>query len=99
MASRGSKYHAALDQGRWRRLRREVLTRDNWECQCGNGPAHYGNEVDHIKPLQFGGAWYDLGNLQVLSRGHHIEKSRREAETPTPGRYAWRELVERMAVV
>jgi 5-methylcytosine-specific restriction endonuclease McrA len=97
LASRGSKLHAALNQGRWRRVRREVLERDNWECQCGNGPAHYGQEVDHIKPLQFGGAAFDLDNLQTLSRGCHILKSRREAETPIPGRDAWRELVARMA--
>ena len=91
MASRadmaGSRNHAALNQGRWRRVRREALERDNWTCQnCGR----YGNECDHIRPLFRGGAAYDLGNLQILCRGCHIKKSRGEVETPIPGREAWR---------
>ena len=94
MASQGSKYHAALDQRLWRAVRREVLERDGWTC-CQYGK--YGRmEVDHIQPLHLGGAPYALGNLQTLCRGCHIVKSRHEAETPTPGREAWRELVARM---
>ena len=89
-------FHGGLNQRLWDRTRRAVLRRDNWTCQCGNGPAHYGNEVDHIQALQFGGAAYDLGNLQVLSRGHHIEKTRAENTTADYGRKAWRELVAQM---
>ena len=88
------------DLKRWRRARREVLERDNWTCQCGNGPEHYGNEVDHITPIDRmpqGADLCALDALQTLSRGCHIAKSRAEAETPTPGRDAWRELVARMA--
>ena len=81
----------------WRRARRAVLERDSFTCQCGNGPAHYGNEVDHIQPLDRGGKMYALENLQCLSRGCHIEKTRVENTRPDPGREGWRKLVsERM---
>ena len=81
----------------WRRVRREVLERDGWACQCGNGPAHYGNEVDHVQPLDRGGKPYALENLQTLSRGCHIDKTRAENTRPDLGRDGWRKLVsERM---
>ena len=50
--------------------------------------------MDHIKPLRRGGEAYDLGNLQTLCRGCHIEKSRAESRRkPSPARAAWRCLV------
>ena len=91
-----SSFHAALDRPRWRKVRRQVLNRDNWTCQnCGR----WGNQCDHIKPLFEGGAPYDLTNVQVLCRTHHIEKCRREQTRPEPPEVKeWRELVaERMA--
>ena len=84
------------DRNQWRRARRAVLDAANWTCQtCGR----YGNEVDHITPIDRMAADADLcavEGLQCLCRGCHISKSRGEAETPTPGREAWRELVARM---
>ena len=84
------------DLKRWRRARREVLERDNWTCQtCGK----YGNEVDHITPIDRMAADADLcalDALQTLCRSDHIAKSRGECALPTPGREAWRELVARM---
>ena len=68
----GSKYYAALNKKKWARVRRLVLERDNWRCQhCGE----YGNEVDHIIPLEKQGDPYCLSNLQNLCRGCHIQKS------------------------
>ena len=62
---------------RWWRVRRKVLQRDGWRCRhCGRP----GNEVDHVIPMDKGGAIYDMDNLQVLSRPCHIEKSRRERQ-------------------
>ena len=92
----GSRNHAALDQRRWRFVRRQVLARDNWECQCGEGDTHYGNEVDHKIPLKDGGAAFDLDNLETLARGCHIEKTRRENTRPDPARDEWRELINQM---
>ena len=67
--------HTKLNGKKWAKIRQRVLNRDNWRCQqCGR----YGNQVDHIQPLQKGGAEYDLENLQVLCRGYHIEKTRME---------------------
>ena len=55
-----------LNSGQWARLRRVVLVRDSWKCvKCGRSGRM---EVDHIKPLHLGGAWYDLANLQTLMR-------------------------------
>ena len=86
-------FHGGLDQRLWARARRAVLRRDNWTCQtCGR----YGNECDHIKPLQHGGAAYDLGNLQILCRGCHISKTRAENTIVEYGRAEWRELVAQM---
>ena len=56
-----------LNSGQWARLRRVVLVRDSWRCaKCGRSGRM---EVDHIKPLHLGGAWYDLANLQTLCGG------------------------------
>jgi 5-methylcytosine-specific restriction endonuclease McrA len=86
-------FHGGLNQRLWDRARRAVLRRDAWTCQtCGR----YGNECDHILALKFAGAWYDLGNLQILCRGCHIEKTRAENTTADYGRKAWRELVSQM---
>ena len=80
-----SRHHSHLNSRRWERIRRRVLDAAGWRCACGD----YGNEVDHIVPLERGGAAYDPANLQVLCRGCHISKTRREAEAAgraTPGR-------------
>ena len=54
----------------------------------------YGNEVDHVQPLQWGGDPWALDNLQVLCRGCHIEKTRRENRRPlSSAERKWREFV------
>ena len=74
----------------WGRVRLKVLERDGWRCQaCGKVGRL---EVDHIKPMEDGGAVYDLANLQTLCRGCHFDKSRGERtaqETPADV-LAWR---------
>ena len=86
-----SKYHAALVQRRWQRVRRLVLARDRTCRECGK----YGVlEVDHRIPLHLGGEAYDLANLQVLCRHCHIRKTARENSRPLdPEREKWRVLV------
>ena len=71
----------------WRPLRLAVLNAQNWTCQrCGG----WGNNCDHVKPLEDGGALYDLGNLQTLCKGCHIAKTKRENQhQPTPELDAW----------
>ena len=78
---------------RWRRLRRTVLERDGWRCKrCGKAGVL---EVDHVTPMQHGGAEWDSANLQVLCRGCHIAKTRSENTVyADPGRDAWRVLID-----
>ena len=69
-----------------------MLDRDGWRCrQCGRAGRL---EVDHIVPLEDGGAAYDLDNLQVLDRGCHIRKTALENRKPLrPEVEAWYRLV------
>lgn len=96
--TRNSRYcdeHAALDKpwatrkgsgrgGRpWRRLRDQVLKRDDYICQCDEcklqnrlRPAH---EVDHIVPISHGGT--DIpSNLRAINHDCHELKTRRESK-------------------
>lgn len=52
--------------GPWQRVRRTVLDRDHWTCQI-KGPSckQVADQVDHIIPVEHGGAWFDLDNLQA----------------------------------
>ena len=60
-----SKHQVKIKGRRWELLRRKVLDAADWRCaKCGR----YGNEVDHILAMEFGGAAFDLQNLQVLCR-------------------------------
>ena len=60
-------------------MRLSILERDAWRCAtCGR----YGNEVDHVRPIQHGGDPWDRDNLQVLCRGCHVRKTRRENRKP-----------------
>ena len=87
-----SRHHRILfNSRRWQRVRLAVLDRDGWRC-CACGL--YGNEVDHVVPLDRGGAAFDFGNLQTLCRTDHIQKTREEnTRPPTPAEAAWREMI------
>ena len=74
----------------WARFRLKILDRDNWRCQtCGR----WGNECDHIKPLQWGGEMYSESNCQILCRGCHITKTRIENTRPNPEKEAWQSFM------
>lgn len=52
--------------GPWRKVRAEILVRDNHRCQIkGPGCTGEATEVDHITPVSMGGAWYDHENLRA----------------------------------
>ena len=65
------------DTDRWRYIvRPAVLQRDGYRCRvCGSDLYP---EVDHIVPIERGGAEFDLDNLQVLCKFCHSEKTGRE---------------------
>ena len=88
------RHVAALPSRRWARVRRVVLDRDGWRCRaCGR----YGNEVDHVIPLERGGEPFATENLQALCRTCHIEKTAAEnSRAPTAAESAWRALVQEL---
>lgn len=73
----------------WRKLRKQILERDQYLCQValGEGRVESATEVDHVinKAL-----WLDLhgtlagvddpSNLQAISSARHAEKTQREAQ-------------------
>lgn len=88
-----SRHHARLDPRRWARVRRAAFERDGYRCtKCG---AMGRLEAHHEPPLRDGADPYDLAGVRTLCRRCHIERHRPDAETP--GRDAWRAMVEAMA--
>lgn len=81
---------------RWKRVRREVLRRDEYKCrQCGVAGAL---ECDHIKPVRDGGAEYDMANLQMLCKSCHASKTQAEIfghGKPDPEKLKWNRLLRR----
>lgn len=71
-----------LNTGLWKRLRLFVKTRDNYRCtKCGKSGIL---EVDHKTPVKYGGAKYDVSNLQTLCKRCHLDKTRSEMNTIIP---------------
>ena len=79
----------------WPSFRRSILERDRYRCRrCGRAGRL---EVDHVIPVDKGGAVLDPANAQTLCRGCHIAKTRAENRKPlSPERAAWRDLVAEM---
>lgn len=70
--------------GPWRRIRQEILQRDNYRCQI-KGPGCRGDatEVDHITPISLGGPWYDHENLRASCKRCNLERNRKRTITPS----------------
>ena len=82
-----SGWHKTIDRRRWRRVRWEVLERDNWTCQTCGG---YGKQCDHKKPLFQGGQPYALENLQILcEKCHWVKCATEQGNPPPPEVLAW----------
>lgn len=60
---------------RWQLLRRQVLL-EQPICACGCG--RLSEDVDHITPVERGGAPFDRANTQGLAHDCHAKKTRRE---------------------
>lgn len=61
----------------WRMLRRAVLFDEPLCRRCGE----VATDVDHIVPIEDGGAKLDRSNCQPLCGPHHGQKTRREQAT------------------
>ena len=77
----------------WRKLRIEVLERDEHQCQ-ERGPNCIGHadQVDHVHNVAAGGAKLDPRNARAICGPCHRAKSRRES---IAGRGAWKRQPER----
>ena len=73
-----------------------VFNRDHYRCVNCGGPGRL--EADHIVPMEKGGDFYDLANIQTLCRVCHIRKTEGESgRVPIPGAAAWRRMI--MAII
>lgn len=71
-----SKHHTLYVSKRWQKIRRMVLLREPFCRSCmKRGRLVPAVQVDHIVPLEDGGATYDESNLQPLCRSCHSAKS------------------------
>ena len=85
-----SRHHARLGWRRWERTRRAAFDRDGYRCRACGLPGAL--EAHHEPPLRAGADPYDLDGIVTLCRGCHIARHRTERDTP--GRTAWRALVD-----
>jgi 5-methylcytosine-specific restriction protein A len=59
--------------GQWKTVRLEVLARDKHKCQiAGTKCTTIADQVDHIIPVAYGGAWWDLDNLRASCRNCNL---------------------------
>jgi HNH endonuclease len=66
----------------WPKVRLAILERDNRTCRIvGPGCTNIATEVDHIIPIDKGGAWYDPDNLRASCHrcnNHRIDRTRND---------------------
>lgn len=67
------------NSARWRNTRRKQLHHHPLCAVCG----HLATDVDHIQPIEHGGAVWSPTNLQSLCASHHAAKTRREQQGVT----------------
>ena len=68
----------------WRKVRRVVLDRDQYRCLVQmEGCQVTATQVDHIIPLAFGGAPYDLGNLRAACASCNSGRSNKLRRKPS----------------
>jgi 5-methylcytosine-specific restriction endonuclease McrA len=62
----------------WRKVRRYVLARDNFECQVREpGCKRIANVADHVRPWKQGGAWLDPTNLRASCKSCNTARGNR----------------------
>ncbi|MDE0001741.1 MAG: HNH endonuclease [Rhodospirillaceae bacterium] len=84
-----SSNHLLIPRPHWRRVRLKVLDRDDYKC-CTCGRRGRRLEVDHIVPMDQGGAPLAMENLQTLCVDCHIVKTAAEnLRFPVEGQAEW----------
>ena len=92
--ARGSRHERGYD-AQWSRVRAIVIAREPLCRACAaQHRATVALDVDHIVPIDEGGARYDLDNLQPLCRACHNAKTRAQNAKGDRGseslKFAWR---------
>ncbi len=84
---------------RYRVLRRGYLARNPLCTSCKRtGRITAARELDHIKPIQWGGDFWEESNWQGLCVECHEAKTAAENSTPvTPEQAAWDDHLEALA--
>jgi 5-methylcytosine-specific restriction protein A len=83
-------------RGPWKQIRLAILVRDGYACQI-NRPGCTGRatQVDHIVPINEGGAWWDRTNLRAacahcnIGRGEGNGNLQRRRHQPIPPSRRW----------
>ena len=81
-------------RGPWATVRKQILARDAHTCQI-RGPrcTTQANTVDHIIPVNSGGAWWDPDNLRATCRNCNLDRiDRKKTE-------AWRNANTRITLI
>ena len=81
-------------RGPWATVRKQILLRDAHTCQI-RGPrcTTQANTVDHIIPVNSGGAWWDPDNLRATCRNCNLDRiDRKKTE-------AWRNSHTRITLI
>lgn len=72
-------------EGPWKRVRREILERDDHKCQIASpGCTRTATEVDHILPAALdptGRGWFDPDNLRATCRWCNLQRNRKATQT------------------
>lgn len=82
-------------QPQWRKLRIEILTRDNYRCRI-KGPHCQGvaDQVDHIIPVEDGGPIFDPNNLRAACHVCNTWRAQRQKS-----REGWKRSTARIVLV
>lgn len=90
-----SKNHDRIEPKRWARVRKQALERAGYRSEKSGLRGKL--EVDHIVPIDRGGAVYDMDNVQVLTRTEHIDKTAAEnRREPSPEEKEWADYLSKM---
>ena len=91
--SRAEDRKAIYCTGRWRRLRREIMDRDDGLCQDCLPVWTMAKEVHHVRPIENGGDPWDPANLVSLCRQCH--RTRHSKPSPIPNE--WESLIRELS--
>ena len=85
------KHPTSTDRKRWNRLRLKMLDAAGWRCKICHKAGRM--EMDHVQPVSQGGKWWSEGNLQILCRPCHFQKTGTENRTNSEEKDAWDAIV------